>query len=64
MLSQQQGKETFFVPEGTKEIDAFCFYGSSAKKVQISKNVEIIANYAFTYSTNYHEITFAADSKL
>ena len=52
------------MPEGVKEIDAFCFYGSGVKKVHISKSVKNIGDYAFAYCRDISEITFAADSKL
>ena len=64
MLSQQHDKETFYVSEKTKEIDAFCFYGSSVKKAHIPESVESVDDYAFACCTSLLEITFAAGSKL
>ena len=64
LLSQQHDKETFCVPAGIKEIDAFCFYGSGVKKVYISESVKNIDDYAFAYCRDISEITFAAGSKL
>ena len=52
------------MPEGVKEIDAFCFYGSGVKKVHISKSVKNIDDYAFAYCRDISEITFAVGSKL
>ena len=64
LLSQQQDKETFCVPESIKEIDAFCFYGSGVKKVYIPISVEHIDDCAFIYCTSLRGIIFAAGSKL
>ena len=64
LLSRQQDKETFFVPEDTKKIDSFCFYGSSVKKVHIPESVEHIGDYAFAYCTSIRKITFATSSKI